>query len=258
MTENTMAQTRREGDPAFPESKENENSSSSPEGKETEKDQTHSPDGGQNNQDDPNKDLPFHEHPRWKEREKAWEDRFNTQETRHQEDLRKIREEFGAARKENAQNTEIPPWFGGTQEQWDAYRKDRDTELKAAEDRAYERLKNEKSSEDKAVKEATDFMNAEIAAIESDKELNPSGEKIDANKLLKIVLDNDLIDSKGRWNYRAGFRILQGQTTVKTEQNNTGDRKKLAGASIADNKGESKPSNIKTSSDFRKPGARPW
>ncbi len=240
--------------------KENDNSSSSSEGEQNNGAEGDSSNQDQNKDGEGNgtgeKDGGFLDHPRWKEREEDWKKRFNDQETRHQADLQAIREEFGTARKDNAKETKIPSWFGGTQEQWDAYRTDRDQEIKAAEERAIERVKGEKSAEEKAIKEATDFMQAEIAAIESDKELNPDGSKVDPNKLLKIVLDNELVDSKGRWNYRAGFKIMKANGGTTT-QNTTGDRKKIAGATTSESKAESKPQAFKTGADF-KGGKRPW
>lgn len=240
--------------------KENENSSSSSEGQENNGDQADSSTDDQNKDGDKGakkeEDAGFLDHPRWKEREEDWKKRFNDQESRHQADLKAIREEFGAARKDNANETKIPSWFGGSQEQWDAYRADRDQEIKAAEERAIERIKGEKTAEDKAVKEATEYMQSEISAIESDKELNPDGSKVDPNKLLKFVLDNDLVDSKGRWNYRAGFRIMKANGGTGA-QNNSGDRKKIAGATTSESKAESKPQAFKTSADF-KGNKRPW
>ncbi len=202
--------------------------------------------------DDPDKDKPFHQHPRWKEREDEWDKRFNDQESRHQDDLKKMREEFGSVKKtENESN--VPVWFGGTKEQWEAYRADRDAEIKTAEERAYERVHSEKSAEEKAVAEATSYMQSEITTLESDKTINPEGKKVDPNKLLKIVMDNDLIDSKGRWNYRAGFKLMS-QSSGSGQK--VGDKKVLAGATTSESKGESKPAAYKTSADFKK--TKPW
>lgn len=250
--ENKMADIPHEGENPFNPESGNENPESSPD-EINESEETPPADGEEKNPQDPDKDLPFHEHPRWKAREEEWDKRFNDQETRHQDDLKKIREEFGTARKENAEQTNIPSWFGGTQEQWDAYRTDRDTELKSAEDRAYERLTKEKSVETKAVEEATTYLQSEVAFIGSDKTINPTGAKVDPNKLLKIVMDNDLVDSKGRWNYRAGWRLLQREASGTAP---SGDRKNIAGATTSESKGESKPAPFKTSADFKK--AKPW
>lgn len=260
MTEETnMADIPQEGVNPFAEEAENEDSEDSP----TEKNDTANTrpaDGeGQNNQQDPNKDKPFHEHPRWKEREQEWDKRFNEQETRHQEDLKKLREDFGDARKENRENTEIPSWFGGTQETWNAYRADLDKQLKVAEDRAFERLTSAKGAEDKAVEEATAYMQSEMSAIEKDTTINPSGKKVDPNALLKAVMDNELIDTKGRWNYRAGWKILNAQSGngQETKSQNITDKKKIVAVSTGGaSGGEKTPAPFKTSADFKM--KRPW
>jgi hypothetical protein len=212
-------------------------------------------DGDQKPDTDPDANVPFHQHPRWKNREEEWQKKFNEQETRHQDDIKAIREEFGAARKENAENIEIPSWFGGTQEQWNEYRQWNDKQIISAEDRALTRINEEKSAESKAVQEATEYMKGEIEFIESDKAINPNGSKVDPNKLLKIVMDNDLVDSKGRWNYRAGFRMMRQSGTQQPAPN--GDRKVIAGATtVQPQRGESKPKDFKTQDDFK--NNRPW
>lgn len=205
------------------------------------------------------KDVPFHEHPRWKQRESEWQQKFNEQEQRHQNDIKAIREEFGAARKENAEATEIPSWFGGDQKQWDQFREWNDKQISSAEERALKKLGETRKAEDDAVKEATEYMRTELSFIESDDELNPEHKKVDPNKLLKFVMDNDLVDSKGRWNYRAGWRMMKGSasTTKPPAKPNTTDRKVLAGATTTQpQKGETKPKAFKTSEDFKQ--SRPW
>lgn len=262
MTEEFKAQFRNEGEPMFPETDpEKENSASSPEvdedEKETKDDTTQAPEGDdKNTPDDPDKDVPFHQHPRWKEREEEWTKRFNEQEARQQDEIKKIREEFSEARKDNADATEIPSWFGGDQDQWNEYRKWEDEKLAKAEARAIEKLKSEKETEDKAVKEATDYMVSEINTIQSDKTLNPDGLKIDQNKLLKIVLDNQLVDTQGRWNYKAGWMILRGQTKPEKKPDANEKRKDLASALNSDSKPEKKPAPYKTNEDFKT--NKPW
>lgn len=251
MTEKTMAQFNREGYVALFEDTENEDSTESP--TEINKaDDTQAPEGDEKNTpEDPDKDKPFHLHPRWKQREEELNKRFNDQELRHQDDMKTVREEFTTTRKGDEQ-TDVPSWFGGTDEQYKDYRASRDAEIQGAEDRAYARVNSTKTAEEKLVSDATNYMKSEMTAIESDATLNPTGSKIDPNKLLKIVMDNDLVDSKGKWNYRAGFRMMQSTTPKETNE----DRKKLADLTNLEAKGESKPANFKTSADFKK--SRPW
>lgn len=257
MTDNEKVQFRTEGEPAFPTDSENDNSADSPSDETKTDNSDDSSDAGDQKTDAPNnKDVPFDKHPDWIAREQKWDKRFNEQEVRYQNDLKALREEFSGARKANAEETKIPSWFGGDKEAWDAYRADRDAELKEAEERAYKRVTEGKAQEDKAVTEATEYMQSEVANIESDKTLNPSGSKIDMNKLVKITIDNDLVDSKGRWNYKAGFAIMQAQSGKPAV--NKGNRKDIADASTSESKAESKSADYTTSSDFKKPGARPW
>jgi len=257
MTENNQAELRHEGENPFAPKDEKENSTDSPseETKHEEEENKGDEEGNKKPDEDPDKDKPFHEHPRWTQRESEWTKRFNEQETRHQEDLQKIREEFSGARKENANNTEIPSWFGGDQDQWNAYRADRDKELKEAADMAIKNLSKAKEDEDKAVKDATEYMQKQIEALESDKSINPTGSKIDPNKLLKYVLDNDLVDSQGRWNYRAGFKAMKAESKAPIVE--TKQRKEIAAATGTEARGEEKPTNYKTGADF-KGAKRPW
>ena len=258
MTEENKTEFRTEGDRAFPiADKENDNSSSSSEGEENDSDQTYSSkdSNGDAQKGTKEEDAGFLNHPRWKQREDDWKMRYNDQETRHATDLKAIREEFGTARNDNAGAVRIPSWFGGDQEQWDAYRTDRDEEIRQAEDRAIERVKGESSAKEKEITEATEYMQNQISELEADKELNPDGSKIDPNKLLKFVLDNDLVDSKGRWNYKAGYRIMKANSSSNLGTNK--DRKAMAGATTSESKAESTSKEYKTSADF-KGSNRPW
>ena len=267
MADENAAGFQREGQPAFAaETTAEDTAADSQSGDDNQDEDTHSEEGEGDNTPGDDKDIPFHKHPRWTKREEEWNTRFNEQETRHQEELKTalegIRKEFGEKREANAAQTKIPSWFGGTQEQWDAYKADRDAELKAAGESAVKQARDAISSEQtastKAVEEATAFMRSEMSAIEGDKTLNPTGAKIDdatAQKLLKTVLDNELIDSKGRWNYRAGWKLLNSHAKTSHTPNNK-EKKEIAASTTSESKAETKAPNVKTSADFKK--ARPW
>ncbi len=259
MTDNKMADIPQEGDITFPEGTEEETSSDSP-AENNGEDGNPSLEGEDENTPDENPDnKPFDQHPRWQQREKEWTERFNKQEQRHQDDIAELRKEFGQARKDNAEATEIPSWFGGTQDQWNEYRAFNDKQIKVAEDRALERLSKAKVAEDDAVTKATEYMQSEITLIQGDKILNPEGKKVDPNKLLKTVIDNDLVDSQGRWNYKAGWRLMQqGQPAASASSQDDKDvRKQIAGATTSKtSKGEPQPKTFKTMDDFK--NNRPW
>lgn len=268
MSEDNLTEVKSEGQPAFPvEDQGNDNpSDSSPDN--TSDDQTQSDEGS--NSDEDNKDnkskkgdAGFAKHPRWKEREDDWTERFNDQEKRHTDELAKLREEFedkieAAKPKESSK---IPSWFGGDENQWAEYQNDVQSRIDKAKEEARTEALNSMNSkteaEQKAIDEATKYFKSEVSEIESDKTLNPDGAKVDQNKLLKFVLDNDLVDSKGRWNYRAGWQLMQSKS--KTTQNKKlEEKKKIANATTDDTHTEDKPKDYATSEDFQNPQNRPW
>lgn len=267
MSEETAAVIQREGEITVSESEDTgEETPAAPQAdKDNQGGDTPSAEG--DNTRTPNNEPPFHEHPRWLEREEEWKTRFNDQERRHQEDMKMVLDRIGKGDDrpvETSAPVKMPSWFGGTQEQWDAYRADLQTDLKAVEERAekrvLERFAGQASQEETAVKEATDFLHAEIAAIQADRALNPTGEKIDAEKLFKIVYDNQLVDTKGRWNYRAGFRLMKAGDAAPAAPAKppaeTRARKEAAAGTVEGGRPEQQPKNYTTSKDFEKD--RPW
>lgn len=281
MNEQIMTQFRTEGTPAFPvESTESDNSAPSSGGEQTDTTQTQSQEGEQapaESQADgeKEKDRGFADDPRWQERESDWKNRFNEQETRHTDELKKLNEsiptlianalkEAGVSKDAPAAPADttpmqIPSWFGGDEQQWAEFQTWNNGLIAQAEDRgaqkAQKAIEEKSTAEQKAIEDATNYMNSEIGVIESDKTINPQGVKVDRNKLLKFTIDNDLVDSQGRWNYKAAFKLMQGQS-VNTPANQ--DRKKIAAETTSDNTPEVKPNPVTTSTDFSKPGAKPW
>lgn len=275
---NATAEFRVEGEPAFPatENKETENSSVSPTGEQTSTEQTQSQEGEQATADTTKKadseDERLFNHPRWQERETDWKKRFNDQETRHQEDLKGLREEFEqkygnkkpAEQSNNSGLPDTPPsWFGGDEQAWKEFKQwneQQSSQVKeAARKEVLDEMKSKTDAEQKAIKDATDYMNSEVTTIETDKSLNPNGIKVDKNKLFKIVHDMQLVDTQGRWNYRAGFEIYKSQLAGSGKgKTDTTDRKAIAAATTSDKRSEPVAPNVTTSDDFKKPGARPW
>ena len=261
MTEEKMTEFRKEGEPAFQTDKEKDNSGDSSPDEETDTEQTPSSEEDknqtENKKDDGEKDLD--NHPRWRERETDWKKRFNEQEERQTGEIAKLREEFEdkIGKVKPKESVEVPSWFGGDETQWKAYQRDLDERIGKAKEGAVKEITAKSEAEQKAIDEATKFFQDEVVAIESDKGLNPEGQKLDRNKLLKFVLDNDLVDSKGRWNYKAGYKLMKaGVTSVKDK--GIDEKKKLAGATTDERHVEDKPKAFKTSEDFKNPQERPW
>ena len=211
---------------------------------------------------DKSKDVPFHKHPRWKEREQEWTDRFNEQEKRHQDELQAINEKIEAMNQSGKNGKdlpdEVPGWFGGdpknpeVQKAWQEFKQWDEQRVSQAKDQALKEFQQKSSAEQKAIQEATDYMNKEIDRISKDPTLNPDGKKVNPNKLLKFVMDNDLVNSKGQWNYEAGWKIMLANEP-KTDNS---DKKKIAAATSSNNKGDFKPRKFMTTDDFK--SQKPW
>ena len=251
-----MTEFKTEGQPAFPVTDKEETSTESST-ESANADQTGS--STQDKKEDGTKtdgvDERLFNHPRWIERDNDWKERFNNQEKRHVEEIEQIREEIRGGNKETkTTSTEVPSWLGGDENQWVAFQEWNTQLITNAITETLKEFQTRSTSEQRAVDDATTFFNGEVTAIESDKTLNPQGVKIDRNKLLKTALDFDLVDSKGRWNYRAAWRFLQnGQTKPDTK-----DRKDIASATTSERGSDTKPPAFMTTSDFKNPANRPW
>ena len=270
MTDNLQTQFPTEGQPAFPVvDTENDNSAASSTEEETTTEETPASRGDETldekkpQGDEATKskgDENFADHPRWKEREEDWKGRFNDQETRHSNSIQQLREEFGGKDKTSSDEpaSEIPSWFGGDEAQWHQYKVDQKTLLDNTRTE-WEKSQTEKTeTEQKAIQDATDYMNTEVSVIENDKTLNPDGIKIDKNKLLKFTMDNELVDTQGRWNYNAAYRLMQaGVKSARADS--VQEKKDIAGATITEKNGaETDRPNYTTTEDFNNPANRPW
>lgn len=269
--ERISTQFRTEGQPAFPVvDTENDNSADSSSSEETTTEETAADEAVENSDEttqDPSGEegKGFADHPRWKEREEDHKKRFNEQETRHVEEIAKLREEFeakiagkGGEEKKQGEAVAKPSWFGGSDEQWGEFQEWNKGLIKQAQDGAISEISSKAKQEQDRVADATKYFNDEVTAIEGDKEVNPEGLKVDRNKLLLTAQKFDLVDSKGRWNYRAAWQFLRNASN-KSKSDTIEEKKKVGGATVTGkNQAEEKPKKVMTSEDFKKPGARPW
>ena len=258
-----------ENNPFEVENKENDNSTDpSPENNETDqtpsskedKQETGKENGTEEN--DKDKDKGLADHPRWKEREDDWNKKFNDQELRHTEELGNLREDLEEIKtsskgKPTETPEDIPSWFGGDEASWKDFKKYNQGLIEKAEKNVEDKMLKSKTSEQKKIDDATTYMDSQISEIESNSTLNPESKKVDRNKLLKFVLDNDIVDTKGRWNYKVGWQLMRNNIKAPADKN-LQERKKLAAATQSDKKAEGKPSDFMTSDDFQNPQNRPW
>lgn len=225
---------------------EEETSADSSTENETGDNDTSSSEGDAKDQTDFSK-YPLDKHPRWAEREKNWNDRFEKQQQEFEAKLEALKPK--ESEQKISENAAIPKWFGGNQQQWDEYVSWHNEGIKKAKEEAVQQFSSTQSAKEKAVADANAWFSESVTAIEKE-----AGKTIDREALLKICVDNELIDSKQRWNYKAAWQIL------KAQQGGTGsreDRKKLADETGKDGgKTDTSEKGVKTAADFKKD--RPW
>lgn len=173
---------------------------------------------------------------------------WQTREAKLKEEMFAEFEKRHGSKKDDGKPDEIPAWFGGNREQWEAYKQHTGEVITRAKEGAIEEFKKNQEAFQSAQKEANEWFDSEVKSLETDNKTT-----IDRNKLLEIVIKHELVDSKGRWNYRAAYEILKGATPTQDNKS----RKALADATNKDGGGgEPEPKAYKTSDDFRK--ERPW
>lgn len=263
MEEVSLTEFRTEGQPAFPsENTEPVPPAESSSGEQTDVTQTQSSEGEQTQTATKDENgAGFADHPRWKEREEDWKERFNKAEQRHIEELQKFREDieakFSKVQPKEQSNVDIPSWFGGDEAQWAEYQAYEQSRIEQAAAAARVKIESEAQEKQKQIDAATAYFEEQVSKIETDASINPDGLKVDRNKLLKFVSDNDLVDSQGRWNYKAGFQLLRLSGDRKVNDT-LKERREIASITASNNKAEAKPNNFMTADDFENPGSRPW
>lgn len=264
MGEGISTEFKMEGQPAFPSTDGgNDNpSGSSPENTDGNQDPS-SGGSGENQTPKDGADAGFADHPRWKEREQDWTNRYNEQEKRHSEELAQLRQDMeeklkgiGPKSEQDGEGMDPEDWFGGDAKSWAKFNAWHEERMQKAMEKFKSELSNEAGESQKRLDEATTYFESEVKAIEADKGLNPNGAKVDRNKLLKCAMDNDLVDSKTRWNYRAAWRILQASEPSK--KTDTTERKGFAAATTSDNRTDGKTPKVTSSQTFKDPSNRPW
>lgn len=183
---------------------------------------------------EPNK--PFHEDPKIQE---YIERQVNK---RIEEGLPQI--EQNLSEKLIPKTTAVPDWFGGDEEAWQKYQEHENQKIQEAEERAIARIRAEQESEAKRVSDANQWLDANVSEIEAE------GVKVDRNKLMKTALDYQLVDTQGRWNYKAAWQILNAQ---QPKVDTTG-KKKLAASTTESVKTEEKPRDYLTPDELRNKG----
>lgn len=196
---------------------------------------------------DSEKELPFHEHPRWIKREEE----LNTLKEENEVNAKELAELKDKVSKKDETTGEIPSWFselyGDNKTAWQKHQAHTKVEK--------EEWKKEVLAEQTQVRKQTDeeaqkwdkWVNDEV------QNLKDEGKVFDRNKLLKVMTDyKPTSDDKGL-DFQKGFKIYEMQEAEDPSKTNA--RKELADATTKTTKGEKKSDENKTFKDLRN---TPW
>lgn len=192
--------------------------------------------------EDAKAEVPFNEHPRWKELLEK-----DKQRDAELAELRSFKEQAEPliSRFQPKEDVNIPSWFGGDEDSWEEFSGYLNSLKGEAKAEAIREIKAEQENQNLRVKEANDWFESNVAEIEA------KGEKVDRNMLLKTAMDFELVDTQGRWNYKAAAEILKRGNTDATAANLEA-KKKAASATVSENSAESSATTYKIPRFMRK------
>ena len=241
MIEDIFADVPKEGENPFKDMEKETPPESQPE-KEPKADK---PEEGDNTPDE--KNLPFHEHPRWKEREKELKELRERDETTAKElaDLKAFKEK--TEKTFAPQETKIPDWFrelyGDNEIAYQKYQEHEQSKEQEIEQRILAKQQEEVQKTAQETAKWSKWVEDNITKLEED------GAKFDRNKLIKTMLDYRPTDEAGNFDFQKGYKIYEALNPE--EKPDIEARKKIADTSIS-KKGESPKKDYMTSAELRR------
>lgn len=238
-----LADVRQEGSDPFAGLGEKSSTESPAENKQGEE----KPAGGDNTQNSQNsqKEVPFHQHPRWIERENE----LNALKTRDSEREKEIQDLKSFRDSVTKSSSPIPRWFstlyGENTEAWDAY-KEQDianrNEIKKEILEEQEAIQQKRQEE---VKYWDKWVNDEVTKLQT------SGKQFDRNELLKVMMEYKPTDAENNLDFEAGLRIYEALKARDANPANSQARKKIADSVTKTSRAEGSKKDYKTHADLR-------
>lgn len=190
------------------------------------------------------KQVPFHEHPRWKEREeelkelRAFKDEASSKLS-----------EFERKISKPSENTNIPDWFkelyGENEVAWQKYQEHSQQER---EQMKKDILAEQEAKREEAQKEETYWNNWVEEGIRG---LQSVGLEFDRNVLIKTMLDNpkEVTNALGNFDFNLGYKLYREQNPIS--QVNTDARKRIADTTTKSSSTEKRAKDYMTSNELR-------
>lgn len=220
-----------------------------------EEDEPESETGGEGEDEEPepetkHAEVPFHEHPRWKE------------VYGELKDLREFKEKtlpLISALEKDDEPEEVPSWFsstfGGDEDTWRQYRNYSRQERKAIRDEILSEIEQKQSQIKDEAKKWDDFVDNKLGELEAEGLGKFKTDKHERSALIKIALDYLPSDKEGNIDFRKAYEIYKlqkskGATKPKADPQKE-IRKKVASQITEKPKGEGEKKDYLTPDDFK-------
>jgi|GEM_PF-1580880 len=202
-----------------------------------------------NTDDDNEKNLPFHKHPRFKQ----ITDENNTLKG----ELEELKKGFSELKENNTkaveskEDTQPPDWFvgifGEDQERWKQFESYDNKRLKEIEDKVINSVSEKQKAQQEQVNQWEKWVDDEV------QKLKDEGNEFDKNELIKTAIEYRPTDEKGNYDLGKALTIMNAMKASKKKPVN---KKKIeARKKVADVSGtpptEDKPTDSYTSKDLR-------
>lgn len=195
--------------------------------------------------------LPFHQHPRWIERENE----LNELRERDEQTSRELAElkAFKETSTKQTEDTTVPEWFselyGDNQVAWSKYNAHEQTRTEEIENRIIARQREEQTKASQEASHWDKWVDTEVTKLES------KGYKFERNELIQTMVEFRPTDADNNFDFEAGYKIYDA-LREKADSSKSDARKQLADTTtVTSIKGETPKRDYMTPAELR---GRSW
>ncbi len=202
------------------------------------------------------KPPPFHEHPRWKQKE------AETEELRKQnEELRTDFDAFkeDASKKPSDTSDPIPQWFvdqyGENDQNWRAYQQREQTSREQFKQEILGEVQANQSKAQADFDKANQLINKQVTDLQVTSgvdftTLDEKGQNSERNELMAVMNKFKPVNDQGNWDFEKGYEILQ-MSKGKPDKEKSDARKKIAASTTTKETGEPKSKDYVNQQDLK-------
>ena len=220
-----------------------------------------SPQAGENKNTEDDNNIPFHKHPRWKERERQFNETKKQYEDRLAQMEAKLTElgNSSSAKKTSAVDTSaIPQWFvelyGDNPLAWQKYEQAQEMQYAQWRDRLVKETEQLDQKEQAQLKEANKFVEDSISKLEEQYDIDLSyqdGKNSLRNEFLNFMLERRPSTEDGTYDFINGWKWFSETRTKEPVDETTAAKKNVAAKTVPSKKAEAASKEFATPNDLR-------